>query len=221
MGLILTLAITSLTAYALRKPLQQYPLLFYGIALLVVAGGLYLVFVPHPNALLRSCSSFIQRGQIAVALFAVVMYVGVLADTSPLRRALMPVRAELSILASIFVCGHFIPYLKNYLGMIANLMTLKANVLASLGLALILLIILAFLTITSFSVVKRVMTAERWKRVQLLAYPFFGLIYFHLLGYFLAPALQGVFQALLTLVVYTALFAAYFILRLRRVLGKR
>jgi DMSO/TMAO reductase YedYZ heme-binding membrane subunit len=221
MSLLLTLAITTVMAYALRKPLQRWPLPFYGIALLVVVVALYFALVPQSSALLRSYASVIQRGQIAMALFALVMYLGVLSDTSNFRRALMPVRAELSILAGIFICGHFIPYLKNYLGMITSLMTLKANVLISLIVAIILLVMLACLMVTSFNAAKRHMTAERWKRIQLLAYPFFGLIYLHLLGYFLTPALQGAPQPLITLAVYTLLFAAYPILRLRKSLKKR
>ncbi|MDR2196722.1 MAG: ferric reductase-like transmembrane domain-containing protein [Coriobacteriales bacterium] len=216
MNLLLTLALTPLAAFALRRPLQRWPWLFYAAATLAVGIGLYALFASHPSALLRSYASFIQRGQVAVALFALVMYIGVFGENSRMRGALMPIRAELSLLASIFICGHFIPYLLHYLQMAANLMTLKPGVLASLLIAVILLVLLAFLALTSLSGVKRLLSPEWWRRIQLLAYPFFALIYLHLLGSFLPSALKGTPQALLALATYTALFAGYLILRICR-----
>jgi DMSO/TMAO reductase YedYZ heme-binding membrane subunit len=82
--------------------------------------------------------------------------------------------------------------------------------------ALVLFVLVAVLAVTSFNFIKKRMNAERWKLVQRFAYPFFGLIFFHLLGYLLIPALNGSFEALLRIVIYLIIFAAYLILRLRR-----
>jgi DMSO/TMAO reductase YedYZ heme-binding membrane subunit len=220
MSLVLALIITPLAAYALSKPLHRLPLFFYGIALLACALGLYLVLVPSVNPLLKAYANLIQRGHVAIALFALVMFVGVFSEGSRFRCALMPVRSELSLLACILVCGHFIPYLSQYIGMLSNSLALKASVAFSLFVAFALLIFLTILSVTSITFVKRHMSTMAWKRIQCLAYPFFAFIYLHLLGYFLPSALHGAASAVLTLSTYTVVFAAYLILRIKKAIGK-
>jgi DMSO/TMAO reductase YedYZ heme-binding membrane subunit len=60
------------------------------------------------------------------------------------------------------------------------------------------------------------MTARSWKQLQRFAYLFFILIFLHLSGYLLYPALQGSQSALLNLTVYLVILVAYIILRVRR-----
>jgi DMSO/TMAO reductase YedYZ heme-binding membrane subunit len=221
MSLIVSLIAATAFAVLCAKPLRHAPWVFYLLAALVAAGGIYLTYQPVSSAIIRSIVFAIQKGQVAFSLFAVVMFIGVFGQDSKARRLLNPVRAELSIIAALLIVGHFVPYLSNYLGYAASLLSLRLSILSSLAIALILLVLLVLLTATSLGAVKRRMDTVRWKAVQRLAYPFFGLIFCHLLGYLLIPALNGSGRAILGVAVYTAVFGAYTALRARRALVER
>ena len=75
---------------------------------------------------------------------------------------------------------------------------------------------MAILLVTSFQVVKRRMSAARWKGVQRLAYPFYLLTYVHLLLMLAPSALHGGVAATTSVAVYSIVFAAYVVLRLVR-----
>jgi DMSO/TMAO reductase YedYZ heme-binding membrane subunit len=182
--------------------------------------ALYLIFTaPTPNTLLRPFQDLIQKGQLGFAFFVVVMFIGVLKDGSSLRARLLPVRGELSILGSILVCGHFILLLINYSTLLGHFFQLRLSLLIPLTLSLLLLLTLVALTATSFRAVRSAMNPLLWRRIQRLAYVFFGLIYLHILGYLLVPALQGAPNARLSIAVYSVVFIAYAILRVR--MGRR
>jgi DMSO/TMAO reductase YedYZ heme-binding membrane subunit len=217
-GLLVSLTVIPLAAWLLRKPLQKVPWAFYLLAASACLAGLYLTVSPSPNQIVRGFASVIQKGNGAFALFALVMFIGAFSECNAFRRALMPVRAELSIMAGILICGHFLPYIKNYLGLLPGLIFLKSSVILSLGIALVLLVLLLVLVVTSFNIIKRKMSAENWRRVQWLAYPFFGLIYFHQLGYLLVPVQKGSMDAAMSLALYTVVFVSYLALRIVRTL---
>ena len=102
----------------LAKPLKRHPAPFYIVALALVglywfgtttntAGGLWPYFMP-----------LMQRCALAFVLFTIVMFVGVLDESSPLRARLMPIRRQLSILGCIFALGHLAFYGVSYLSLI-------------------------------------------------------------------------------------------------------
>jgi DMSO/TMAO reductase YedYZ heme-binding membrane subunit len=221
MSLIVSLIAAAVFAVLCAKPLRRAPWAFYLLAILVAAGGIYLTYQPVSNTIVRSVVFAIQKGQVAFSLFAVVMFVGAFGQDSKVRRLLNPVRAELSIIAAVLIVGHFVPYLSNYLGHAANLLSLRPSILGSLTIALVLLVLLALLTVTSLNAVKKRMDSGRWKAIQRLAYPFFGLIFLHLIGYLLIPALNGSMRAILGVAVYTTIFGVYALLRARRTLRDR
>jgi DMSO/TMAO reductase YedYZ heme-binding membrane subunit len=205
-----------LFAVVLNKPLKRYPVLFYILALLISAAGVYLTLTPNPNPVLRAFAFALQKGHLGFAAFTLVMYIGVFSSSNPLRRILMPVRGELSIIASLLILGHLTPYLSNYLSLAAGLFSLQLNIQFSLIIAFVMLILLIPLTVTSFNVVKKRMGASRWKTIQRFAYLFFGLVFFHLLGYLSVPALNGSINALISMIVYTVIFAVYMVARIRK-----
>ena len=86
----------------------------------------------------------------------------------------------------------------------------------ALALALALFALLVVLGVTSFNVVKKRMKKETWKRVQLLAYPFWGLVYVHLLLMLVPSALRGGAPAQMAVAVYSVVFVGYAVLRIRR-----
>jgi DMSO/TMAO reductase YedYZ heme-binding membrane subunit len=123
----------------------------------------------------------------------------------------------------IFACGHVVVYARAFLPRLPRGFDVTSiNLFMSLTLSLILTVLLVLLTVTSFVVIRKAMNPEMWKRVQSLAYPFFGLVYLHLVLVLAPSALVGKTSAVVSLVVYTALFGSYLVLRTRKaVLDKR
>ena len=115
--------------------------------------------------------------------------------------------------------SHVTVYAVSYLPRLLSTNNLDENIVVSMAVALILLALLTVLGITSLNVVKRIMTATTWNRAQRLSYVFFGLVFCHL-AFILAPAaLHGGIAAQRSLLVYTALFGAYTILRIAKAIG--
>ena len=74
---------------------------------------------------------------------------------------------------------------------------------------------------TSFAFVKRQMSTASWKKVQKLAYPFFGLVYVHLLLMLLPSALHGGLAAQASVAVYSVVFVGYALCRVGRALADK
>ncbi|MDR1015474.1 MAG: hypothetical protein LBL86_10950 [Coriobacteriales bacterium] len=221
MSLIVSLVTAAALALVLRRPLSTVSASCYVAAALLGAAGTYFTLNPQPFPAMRAGVSVIQRGQLGFGLFAVVMFVGAFGKDSAVYGRLAPVRAELSIVASILTIGHFALYLGNYLRLLQGLLGLPPSVVSSLAVALVLLVLLTVLSVTSLRVVKKHMGAVGWKRLQRLAYPFFALIWLHLLGFLAVPASHGSMPALLDLCTYTLVFLAYAALRIRQALIAR
>jgi len=144
-----------------------------------------------------------------------------LPNTSKFWRKPIMIRAELSIIASILICAHLIPYLINYIEMLPIFWSLKNSVMFSLVLSVLILLLLIPLTITSFKAIRIRMNPVTWKRLQRFAYLFYILIYFHLIGYLLVPLQKGSIEAIINTAIYTAIFVVYAILRIKKALGER
>ncbi len=203
------------------RTLKTHPIPFYAIAVVLDLLLLYGYANPLPPLVWAGLLVFVQRCLLAQALLVIVMFVGVLGEGSRVRRHLMPIRGELSVVAAILVLGHAVPHLP-YLGrVLGDLGGVPPSRAASFLISAVLLVFLAALTVTSFRAVRRCMNARTWKRVQLLAYPFFGLIYVHLFLVLLAPALSGSAEALTRILIYTVVFLLYGVLRVRRACTQR
>jgi sulfoxide reductase heme-binding subunit YedZ len=219
---IVVLIATIAVACALRNPIKKWPVAFYAIAVALVIVYFALPSLGAPRAVNLAFYWAIRKCLAPLALFIVVMYIGVFPVTSGVSRWLRPIRAELSIIAWILTLGHVVQYLTNYLKPIFSGVALQANVLIGIIVAIVLFVLLIVLGVTSFQFVKKRMTAESWKNVQRLAYPFFGLTYVHLLCLLLPSAVRGGIAARLSVAVYSVIFIAYAVLRISRaVIDKR
>jgi DMSO/TMAO reductase YedYZ heme-binding membrane subunit len=208
--------------FVLQKPLKRYPVVFYLIGLAFAGLYLYANYLGAAVPLWRYVLIYLQRCSIALALFALVMFAGVFSEGSRIRAILLPLRRELSILGCIFASGHVIAYASTFLPrLLGGGVATEMNLAVSLSISLILTALLVLLTVTSFVAVRRVMKPESWRRVQLLAYPFFGLIYLHLIFVLTPSALTGNPSTILSITVYTVLFVGYLTLRLRKALLER
>ena len=185
--------------------------LFY---LLAAAVSLAIVFV-RDNSFLWNI--FVNCA-FATALFAVVMYMAVLPRGGRAVKRLLPIRAELSIMASLLTLGHNVAYGKTYF---MRPERLEGELLWAAICSLALVALMLPLMVTSFPKVRRKMRAKAWKRLQRLAYGFYGLTYIHamLLAVHFLKAGKG--EYILNILVYSAVFLTYGILRLRKALAKK
>jgi len=216
MNFLVTLIAVIAISVVFRKPIKRFPAVFYIIAILIGVAGYYFTLNPVPNTVMRTFVFAIQKGHVGLSFFTLVMFVGVFDKTSPIRDFFNPIRAELSIMGAILILAHLAPYISNYLKISSSLLLLGVNQMISLVLAFVLLVLLLFLTITSFNAVKRKMSVAAWKRIQALAYLFFGLTFLHLSGFLIIPAIKGSSVALTNLIVYAAIFVGYAVLRIRK-----
>lgn len=224
MRFIVAFAIALALAFLCSKPIRKAPVALYAIAvaldLLYLYGmasgantgastGFWAAFLP-----------FMQRCTLAFAFFTVVMFVGVLKEGSSAKTKLMAIRRQLSIAGCILALCHIVYYVYTYFFQVIQATggVPTMNLAVSFVISSVLLVLFVMLLVTSFNAVKRHMHARTWKNVQRWAYVFFGLMYVHLAVILMPPALSGKETAMISMAVYTVVFAAYAILRIRRAL---
>ena len=216
MGLLMCLCGSLAFTLAFRTPLMRWPFVFYGAAIvvdIVFVSGLLSQVAPEAARALLPC---LRRCMAPYGLFTVVMFVGILPEGSRIRSYLRPVRGNLSVLAALLSLSHIVSYARVYLGVaLEGFVTASLATAASLVLSMILVILLAVLTVTSFGFVRRVMHAVSWLRVQRLAYIFFGLVSVHAILLLLPSCLAGA-QSAAPVVAYVATLFLYATLRLAR-----
>ena len=74
--------------------------------------------------------------------------------------------------------------------------------------------------ITSFPKVRKKMKAKSWKKLQQLAYPFYGLIYLHVMIIAIPLAKKGITQYIINVLAYSIVFLIYASMRIRKALLK-
>ena len=220
MDFALILAVTVLACFALRNPLKACPTAFYVAAIAVDVVYVYGVFFGLPRAVWSPLFVLIQKCELALALFVVVMFIGCFRKGGKVRHWLGAVRSELSIVAWFLSLGHMAVYLESYLPRLGG-GAISGNVMGAFVLAIVLLVLLIVLGVTSFAFVKKNMHTETWKKVQKLAYPFFALVYVHLLLMLLPSALHGGIAASASVAVYSVVFIGYGLCRVGRALVDR
>lgn len=176
----------------------------------------------EPSFWLSLAASLLTEGGLAGVLFLFVMFAGAMPDGSGFQRRVMPLRGELSILASILALGHIAA---RGLSVFPRLFTGAAELrlsalLASLA-SLLLALLLLPLFLSSLRCVRRRMKPKRWKRFQRLAYLFYALVYGHIVLFRLPALREEKAEAVLSFCLYSAIFAAYLCLRLSRAAVKR
>ncbi len=217
MTFLLTLLVVIVLTFLLRTPIKRAPWLFYILAVLTAALFMARDVVQLPAFIDRPFFLLMQKCTIAEALFVVVMAMGVFDVKSKVRSWLQPIRAELSIIGCILALGHVVAYLGTFGASILFRGTAyNGFLLTSLCISLVLFALLLVLGITSFEFLKRRMKTKSWVRVQHLAYAFYALTYAHILLCLLPPALGGGASAQISVLVYSIVFAAYAVLRIRR-----
>jgi len=217
MRLIIGFLTAALITVLFRKQIHKYPWVFYGISILLVVFFLTSQTSILPVWVMQYIYVIFQSNTLAMGFFTIVMFTGALYHESSLRKALMPIRAELSIIASLLSIAHVVNYGQAYLLQILSVeITMPLVRLFASLLSFFLVALLIPLFITSFRAVRSRMSAKAWKRVQWLAYPFYLLIFLHILSFLLIPVLAGKFEPTLRLNLYMVLLVAYIFLRVKR-----
>lgn len=161
-------------------------------------------------------------GTFSTAIFAVVMFTGAFRQGSPAIKKLMPIRRELSIIASILTLGHNFSAGQIYFVLLfTEPSKLTGNQLFAAICSLIMLGIMIPLFVTSFPGIRRKMSAKSWKRLQRSAYVFYGLIYVHVLLLNLPKARSGQMNSGINIGIFSVVFLVYGAMRLQKLLCKR
>ncbi len=216
MGLLLALVVAVLLVFPFSGALRRHPAPFYLAAVVVTGVYVWADLTGVCMAPVGALAAVMQKGYLSSLLLAVVMFTGCFEEGSAVRKRLQPVRGELSILSFILIVGHVCSYLPSYLGRFGALLSARANVAASIVLAVALTALFAVLAATSLRCVRRAMDSKVWKAVQRLSYLMVALLVAHI-GFMLGrSALVGGLTARLTFVVYLAVVVLYAVLRVAK-----
>lgn len=143
----------------------------------------------------------ITQGFMALAIFYIVMMAGALPKKNKLKIAFMSVRKEYSILGFIIATPHGLHYIIEYLNG-----EISIPIFGIIAYA-----IMIPLFITSFSVIRKMMSYRSWKLLQRFAYVVYTLLVIHLILNF---------SLKINLVLYVVMFLTYIILKTIKVLSK-
>lgn len=216
-GIVLAVLLyTSLAKVIKRHAVVTYVLVYACVTAVVI--GQNLGWLRSCPAWLITISDYFSRGILTTATFTVVMYLGVFTKQNALTKRLFPIRGELSIIASLLTIAHNVIFGIHYFPqLLLRPQTMPLRTLAAAGVSVLLLLLLLPLFVTSFKCIRKKMKAAKWKRLQKLAYPFFMLIYVHVMILYTAD----VEKHLVDCVLYTVVFIGYALLRIRKWYKKR
>lgn len=193
---------------------RSAPLYLAVVALMALyAAGSYGIL---PAPLWKAVFPLIRKGLVAFSLFTIVMFIGVLGESSAARNALQPLRKDLALAAFALAIPHIAAqiqsYLPNLVAMLGN-SPLYAMQLATISILLVLGIVL---TVTSFDRVRKLMPGKTWKQLQRASYVFFALIAIHIVLVLAPAATAQKATAWESIVVYLGIALIYAILRIRK-----
>jgi len=153
-------------------------------------------------------NTFVVSGNLAGALFIVVMYATILQN--PLKQITIRTRAEMAITASIFTLTHNITYGQRYfVNFFTKFNKLGITTILATIISMIMILLLIPLTVTSFQSVRSKMNPKSWKKLQSLSYVFYGLLYAHISLMFFRALSKGRLIYAIDLCIYTIIWGIY------------
>ena len=210
--------IAVLVAFCLDKPLKKCPAAFYITAAVLTAASVVITQsdVTISSRFVRDYAlGIFSRGALGTAFWAVVMWAGALpGGTAPIKK-LMPIRGELSITAAILTFSHIIIYGMMYISNLIKGRTGSDFVITSI-VCIAMVLIMTPLTVMSLKKIRKKMNAKTWKKIQRLAYVFYALIYVHIMVLLVPKARKGRDGCFLSILVYSAVFIGYAVMRIRK-----
>lgn len=153
------------------------------------------------------------KSSLSTALFTVIMYAAVLDKKKAFTKSIYRIRGELSIIACILTLAHNIIFgMTQFKILFTDPLSFETPKLIAAIISVILIVLMLPLMITSFKCVRKKMDYAVWKKVQRLAYVFYGLIYIHIMCLFVPKASEKI----LDIAAYSLVFIGYGILRVSK-----
>ncbi len=212
-ALVITLLLFSVLSDQIKQKAVAFYTGTYALTAFVVAYYLLGWNRSVPEGINEWGMNLFQRGAFSTATFIIVMYLGAITKHNDFTIRLLKIRGELSIIGCILAFAHNIIFGVVYFpALILNRQALNGTKLIAAYLTLILLALMIPLFLTSFQCIRRKMKAKSWKKLQRLAYPFYFLIYAHVMVLYAPNAKDHIFD----IVVYTVIYGLYAVLRLRK-----
>lgn len=222
MYLAISLVLAFVFAIALNQSIRKHSLVWYGVSIVIVILEWFFydlgIRETFPDWFTTYFVNIFKRGVFPVALFVLIMFVGVLNPNWTVTKKLRKIRGRLSIIACYLTYGHLLIYGKtHFVKLFTNPGAMQLHHLIAAILSLLMLGIMTPLLITSFKWVRKQMNGATWKKIHRSAYLFFALIYLHVMVLFIPNANRKA----LDIIVYTIVFGSYFLLKLRKVYRKK
>ena len=218
MQFVISLCLVTLIVLVAGEVLRKRPLPFYVGAILLAS-----VSVAFSWNGIRILEPVIARGALTGALFTLVMFAGAFPQGSFGAKTFMTVRAQLSIIGSIFALSHGLSLGKSYFLRIVSGIVGKENAgsfdfitIISLLISATLLLVMLPLFVTSFKVIRKKMNPKAWKNLQRFAYLFYALMYLHILAFEIPKAMRGVKGYAVNVFAYSLVFMSYLFCRILR-----
>ena len=197
MNLIVGLITITLFYILFANIIKKYPILFYmATYILIIPVVLYYqtkFYKNMPIWFTKYIMDIFKRGIFSTVTFMIV--------------------GEMSIIGCFAAICHNVTYgIRYFVEFFTNASKMNIYTKTATIISLILISMMLPLMITSFKCVRKKMKAKNWKNLQKLAYPFFYLIYVHLMILFMIKPEKH----MLSIVLYTVIYMLYTILRVRK-----
>ena len=216
---LIAIVVAVLFSWFCAEPLRKHPVPFYIVGT-VVSVLMIILNQKHVQTTAFTSTYIIglfNRGTLAAALWCVVAWIGALPDgAKEIRKRLLPARGELSIFAALITLSHAVVYGISYVKRLFSGRPGETDFILTCIICLILMLIMIPLTIISFKAIRKKMKGKTWKNIQRAAYVFYALIYVHIMVILLPRAHQGREGVMLSILVYTVVFAGYAVFRIRK-----
>ena len=219
MNLIVGLIAITLFYILFANIIKKYPVLFYmATYILIIPVVLYYetkFYREMPIWFTKYVMDIFRRGIFSTVTFMIVMFLGVVTTHNKYTRKLMSIRGEMSIIGCFAALCHNVAFgIRYFVEFFTNASKMNVYTKTATIISLILIAMMIPLMITSFKCVRKKMKAKNWKNLQKLAYPFFYLIYVHLMVLFMHKPEKH----MLSIALNTFIYLLYTILRLRKYL---
>ncbi len=216
---LISLSLTALFTLLAGKSLKRHPLPYYvGAAAISCAVTLIGLFdIALPAFVSDNILPLFLKGGLAGAFFVFVMSANAFPNGSRPIKTLMPIRGELSIIASILAMSHIVVYgLSQLKSLLAHWGNISAAILIADIMSFGLVLILIPLFVTSFKKIRSKMNPKSWKKLQRWAYLFYAFIFGHIIFFTGKYALLGREGYRLNLAVYSFVFLTYAVCRIMK-----
>ncbi|MBW6410979.1 ferric reductase-like transmembrane domain-containing protein [Clostridium weizhouense] len=222
MILIISLLFSLIFYLILNRQIKKKSWIFYILMIILTGFIIYYyrvkMYEVYPEWITTYLIGPFKRGAFSTATFIIVMYLGAIKKNTTIAKKMFSIRGEMSIIACISTLGHNIVYGIYYFPkLFLNPQSLPKLQLIAALLTIGMISIMLPLFITSFRCVRNKMKASTWKKIQRMAYVFFGMIYIHVMVLYSGKLDKHIND----IIIYTVIFGTYAFLRIRKYMMSR